>query len=91
MPTARRPAPPAKADVLADGITFEYDGQTYAIPPTSEWPLDALEAMEAEKGVTFSRLLLGESQWRAFRKSHSTTGHLNGLMESLQEAAGLGN
>jgi hypothetical protein len=91
MATTRKPTPPAKADVLANGVTFEFDGKTYAIPPTDEWPLDALEAMEKEQGVTFARLLLGEPQWAIFRREHSTAKDLNGLMEALQEAAGLGN
>lgn len=82
---------PAKADALGNNVSFEFDGDTYVIPPASEWDLDALEAFEADKVVTCVRLILGDAQWSGFRKTHRTVGDLNRMFAALQRAGGTGN
>lgn len=92
-----RPAPGAakaaarKAEATDEPIAFEFEGETYEIPASADWPLSAVEALEDEKGVRFARELLGPEQWAAFRSVPRTVGDLDRFAQAMQEAAGLGN
>jgi hypothetical protein len=80
-----------KAEALATGTPFTFDGETYTIAPTTEWDLDALEAYEDGQIARCVRLILGADQWKAFRSKPRTVGELSDLFDAAQKAAGLGN
>lgn len=79
----------AKADVTATPV--EFDGDTYLIPPATEWDLDVLEAYEEGQIVATVRSLIGRDAYATFRASHSKVRDLQALFEAIQEALGLGN
>jgi hypothetical protein len=87
MPAPKTTA--AKAEALASGVAFTYDGDSYTISPTSEWDLDALDAYEEGHVSKCVRLILGEDQWQLFRSKRRTVGDLNDLFEVAQKAAGI--
>lgn len=78
-----------KAEALNESVSFAYDGETYAIPPTSEWDLDVLVSYENGKIAATVEGLLGADQWKTFRSKKRTVGDLNGLFEELQKAVGV--
>lgn len=78
----------AKAEATGEGIPVEFDDELYEIPPSSEWPLDAVEAAENGQIVTATKLILGPKQWAEFRKAHTTLGDLERFMETLSELTG---
>ena len=80
-----------KADVLGTDIAFDFDGDSYTVPPTSDWDLDVLEAIEDGKMIGAVRSLLGVSQWATFKAKRRTASDAAALYEALQGALGLGN
>lgn len=80
---------PAKAEATESPVNFEYDGKTYTVPPSIDWPIEALEAMEDDKVITFVRSVLGPVQWTAFKSTPRKTQDFSDLMEALGKAAGI--
>jgi hypothetical protein len=80
---------PAKAEALGENVDVEYDGETYSIPPTSEWDLDALEAYEDGKVLATVRSVFGDAQWSKFRQKRRTAADLTKLVEAMQTALGI--
>lgn len=79
----------AKNEALAAGATFTYDGDEYTVAPTAEWDLDALDEYEDGNISRCVRMVLGEDQWKTFRRKRRTIGELNALFEEAQRAAGI--
>lgn len=74
----------------AEGLySFEFDGQTYVIPSQNKFPLDAVEAMENGKVVTFVRALLGETKYKILRKTCHTVEDLEKFVEAAFAAVDL--
>lgn len=82
---------PAKAEATGtDLLTFEYDGETYEIPPSSEWDLEVLEQYEEGKIAATVRALLGEEQYLAkFKSKKRTVRDLTVLFEQIQRTIGV--
>lgn len=78
----------AKAEALGNYTEVEYDGETYSVPPTMEWDLDVLEALEDGQIVKAVRSLLGEEQYTKFKFKKRTVADLNELFEEIGKAAG---
>lgn len=62
---------PAKSDVKADTIAFEYEGDTYTVETDT---LDDVEILERLDRSTFNpvgalRMMLGLEQWDRFKES----------------------
>lgn len=72
-------------------ITVEYDGATYEIPPSAEWDIAVLEAIEDGKVTHAARALLGAVQYECFRAGHKKIADLSALMEVIGNAVGTGN
>ena len=72
-----------KAEARSEDTTIEFDGETYAIPPSSEWDIEVIEAAEEGRIVASTKLLLGPDQWAKFRKDHKTAGELERFFEAL--------
>lgn len=81
----------AKAEALSAAVSLTYDGETYSIPPASEWDLDVLEHFEEGRVLALVKALLGPDGWARFRSKPRTVADLTDLMESVQEALGAGN
>ena len=78
---------PTKQDVTKQHSTFEYDGETYSVPPADDWSLEALEAVDEGKMTTAVRELLGEEQYAKFKSGgRRTVGDLGKLFEAAGEA-----
>ncbi len=79
----------AKTEALAEGISFDFDGETYTVPPAREWDLDVLEAYEDGQIATTCRSLLGPAQWETFKSKRRSVGDLEDLMKAVQGALGV--
>lgn len=77
-----------KAEAQNTHTDVEFDGQTYSVPPTMEWDLDVLEALEDGQIVKAVRALLGEEQYGQFKTKKRTVADLNALFEAIGAAAG---
>lgn len=83
--------PPAKVDAIGETIDFDFDGDTYTVPPASAWDLDAIEAFEADKMTTCVRLILGQAQYAKFKAKPRNVADLRNMFAALQTAVGTGN
>jgi hypothetical protein len=79
----------AKTEALDEAISFDFDGETYSVPPAREWDLDALEAYEDGQIARTCRSLLGADQWATFRSKKRTVGDLEDLFLEVQKALGI--
>ncbi|WP_336628443.1 MULTISPECIES: hypothetical protein [unclassified Microbacterium] len=86
---ARKTANPIAAEAVHALIEFSYDGETYAVTPTNDWTLDALEAFEDGKVLTLLREVLAEDGYSKFRQSHNAVADIQGFMAALQKAQGI--
>lgn len=80
---------PTAAEALGEHVPFTFAGVDYSVPPTSQWPFEALEAFEAGKVATFLRLVLGDDQVAAFRATKPTVATFQALVVELQDALGI--
>jgi len=87
--TAKAVTNPVKAEALNEDVTFEYEGDTYTIPSTDEWPLEVLEAFEEGRVVSLLKAILGEEQWTEFKATNPKVKHLNAFVSAIQEATGI--
>jgi hypothetical protein len=81
----------AKRDALKTAQPFEFEGETYTAPASSEWDLDVLEALEEGRMIAAVKALVGPEQYARFRAKHSKIADLEAFMEALQGAVGAGN
>lgn len=72
-------------EASSEDVTFDYEGVTYTIPPGNLWPIDAIEAQEKMKLVTFIRALLGEEQYKNLRKTATTLQDLDKFISAMFE------
>ncbi len=88
-PTDEQPAQVAEA---TDGeITFEFEGVTYRVPPTLDWPAAAFEMMgKPIRTADLMRLLLGDAAYEAFLvvPGHTVRSVLE-LSAAMEKAQGL--
>lgn len=79
----------AKDEALKGNHKFTYDGEDYEVPPTSEWDISVIEAVEDEKIVTVVRSILGTAQWAKYKSKPRNVEDLTKFFEALSKAAGL--
>ena len=82
---------PTKKDVTGTPVEFEYNGETYSIPPAEEWDIDVLEAIDDNKLTYALKALVGEEQYARFRKTNRTVKALGEFMSAATKGAGAGN
>lgn len=80
---------PAKSEAVNAPVEFEFDGETYTVPPSKEWDLDALEAFESGRVLTFIASILGKDQYATFRKVPRKVADAEALFDAIQEALGI--
>lgn len=101
-PTPRKRAPrkstPTSAantarvsEALGDGITFNYSGHEYTIPPSDTWDIEVSEALDDQKYTHVLRAVLGVDQYAEFRSRHSKLTELNEFIGAVMQAAGSPN
>lgn len=76
-----------RAEVLGSSISFDYDGQTYELDGV--WNHEVLDLVLSGKKIASVRSLLGDEQWRKFRKKHGKEEHLDEIMEASLLACGI--
>jgi hypothetical protein len=68
-------------------VEFEFDGETYTVPSYELWPLEAGEAFENGKFLTFVRALFGD-QYDKFLSKPRTVKDVQDLAQALNDATG---
>lgn len=89
MAAARRTTNPTAAEALAVDIPFTFAGHDYAVLPSSEWTIDALENFENGRILAFTREVLVGDSFAEFRSRHNKVTELNDFMVSIQKAVGV--
>lgn len=97
-PRTKKAAEAARAEALAEGVKFEYDGESYQIDPAIEWDLDVFEFIGSGDVLKAVKTLLGDEQWETFRtvddgkggrvKTKRTLSHLNDLWATVEDVIG---
>lgn len=59
---------------VEEKVTFSFDGRSYSAP--ADMDLDALEEWEKNNLASFMQLVVGDPEYREFRKTHSKTTQL---------------
>lgn len=77
------------AEALAEKVPFTHNGVEYSLDPSTEWDIEALEAFENGKIMTFLRLILGAEQYAAYKATKPKAGEVNGFLEGIQKALGI--
>ncbi len=80
---------PIAAEALALPIAFVFEGHEYAVLPTSEWTIDALEHFETGKIVGMLREILDAENFATFRARHKKVSDLNNFVVAMQTAQGI--
>lgn len=80
-----------KADTEPVDVSFEFDGYTYTIPTSEEWDIDVIEYAEDGLMTKALRSLLGEDQYKVFRKDHRTVRDLGRMYDAAGVAVGAPN
>lgn len=80
----------ASADeIVKNGVTFDYAGYTYTVPPGKEWPLEVVEAQEDGRMLGFVKELLGKKDYAEMRKTCKVTQDLNDFLDAMLGAIDL--
>ncbi len=80
-----------QAEATAGQITFEFEGVTYTVPPTLDWPAAAFEMLgKSIRTADLMRLLLGDVDFDAFLRvpGHTVRSVLE-LSSAMERAQGL--
>lgn len=80
-----------KADATSAKLQVSYDGETYEIDPPDLWPIDLQEAVEARAPARLIAILLGDEQYRRFKRGGRPMGDLEKLALEIGKVAGTGN
>ena len=89
MATANSKRTVVQKEAENESITFDYDGETYTVPPAKKWPLKVIRAQEENRVIACVEGLLGKEQMAKFEKKERTMGDLDDLMTALFDAADL--
>ncbi len=89
MSNTKKVVNPIKDEVQETDTTFEYDGNSYVIPPAKKWPLDAVEAQEEGKMIGFIKALLGDDQYKTLRKNTNDLSQLDEFVGAMFESLGV--
>jgi hypothetical protein len=70
-------------------FTFTYHGQTYTVPPATDWPIEAQAMIGAGDIEPAMRMILGGETYQALSSAGMTMGELTLLLGKVGEHAGL--
>jgi hypothetical protein len=78
---------PATAPIAV--VVVQHEGQTYSVPASrDDWPMTAVEALDDGKVTYALRAVLGEKQWKRFKKTQPTVKVMGGLFDGIAKACG---
>jgi hypothetical protein len=81
---------PARLEAEASPVTIEYQGQTYAMPPSlDDADGDVVDAIDDQKISYALRALLGDAQWKRFKKTKPKARDYDGLFDVYAKRIGL--
>lgn len=89
MPAKTTRTLPAAAEALAEVVPFAYGDAQYAVLPTSEWTVDAVESFEMGRVTTFLRSVVPAEHWQAFKATGPKVPDLNDFVLAIQKAVGV--
>lgn len=76
------------AEAEDNPVEFEFEGEKYVVAAYENWPIEAGEAYEDGKFLTFIRELFGE-QYATFRSKPRTIKEVRAFAEAMNDAAGV--
>lgn len=82
---------PTKNDATGKPHVFEFNGDSYEVPPAEEWDLDVLEAIDENRLTAALRALLGDEQYATFRAKNKKVKDLGKFFEAAGKKVGAGN
>jgi len=88
-PAAKATATAIAAEALGELIPFTFRGLKLELLPTSEWPLDALEAFEEGRVVGFLKIILGADQYGELKGLGLKVPDLEELITDAKDALGI--
>lgn len=74
MPVKAKETASSTDSAAEEKVTFAFDGSTYTAPVDMD--LDALEEWEKNNLASFMQLVVGDPEYKEFRKTHSKTTQL---------------
>jgi len=80
----------ARSEANAEPFAFTWQGETYSIPPPTEWPLAAMTAMSEGNLPRAMGTLIGDDAYARLAATGITVGALNTLFDAIGKAAGMG-
>lgn len=84
--------PAAKRDEATGSATsVEFNGHTYTVPPSDDWDIDVLEAIDDQRMTHALKALLGDDQYGEFRKHNKKVREMGEFMQRATEAVNAGN
>lgn len=82
---------PTKNDATHAPHSFEFNGDTYEVPPADDWDLDVLEAIDESRMTVALRALVGDEQYKTFRAKNKKVRDLGAFFEAAGKKVGAGN
>ena len=82
---------PTKNEAVGTGFTVTYNGTDYLVPPSEDWDIAVLEALDDQKLTYVIRALLGAEQYKVFRANNHRIKDLNAFFELVQKATNAKN
>lgn len=79
----------AASEALAESVPVTFKGHTYGVIPSSEWPLEAIEAFEDGKVATFVRSILPADDYAAFKATSPKVSDLGPFVEAIRKGLGI--
>lgn len=87
--TPRSRLTPVKAEAVGATIPFEFEGATYNVLTTDEWPYEALEAFEEGRIAGFLKAILGPEEHAAFKATRPKIVDVQRFVVEVQAALGI--
>lgn len=87
--TTRTPKNPAAAEATGSSISVDFRGQAYEVPPSTDWPFDALEALEQNRVATFLLGVLGDEGYATFKATKPKVSDASEFFRAVLEAVGI--
>lgn len=80
----------AAAEAKSAPFPFTYKGADYEVPPSTEWPVDAIDRLSRGELGPALAALLGQDTYAKLCAAGLVMGELNVLFEQIGETSGLG-
>lgn len=75
-----------KAEAKLEDLSFDFEDDEYTAPHPKYWPLDAIEAQEDGKITAFLKSVLGDEQYKKFKRKPRTLTDLENMLAALMDS-----